>query len=1202
MNPNPPTPPKPKSLFPKIAAILSVGAAMVATALWAIGSFVGGDKAKVIITIVIVFVAILLAVAILVWLLRKIYLIVADARARRLEMQASAPGTELPAQEQKELDALLNRLKTAVRAIRESKLAKGRKPDEAIYALPWVFLMGPPESGKTATLRESGVDFPYTTIETRKSHQEAVSPACEFWFSRRAVVLDSTGYLISRDMEDVFGGFLDELKRIRRARPLDAAVIAISAAEIMNQSPAALENTALDLKKCYDGMCKRLGARFPVYIVFTKCDQMKGFQDFFGKMHSKDRAQVWGSTISRSLRQRLSAEQIFGQEFDRLAGILSELRLQLLAGVTDPVGQARIYAFPAYFLSLKQKFSTFLGTLLQTTPYTEKPLFRGFYFTSAPAVSEPVVAAVQESEQWWEPGKRLGVRQEQPKMSRSYFLEDLLSNIIFADRPLAAASMDTRLKRRTWLDISLASIVVLSVVLLVGMIFSFVGNRDLIESTRLKAIRLTDAGWDGRRTTDLMAMEDLRKRVEELDKFAEDGPPWALRWGLYSGTGDLLTRSRRTYLQRLHSAFVRPTAEAVHAKLQRYYTGTEDKAGYDELYTLLKSYLTMTDPGAPRGDASFLGNAIGPIWKTFGPSNAESASLNQLNFYARLLPKNHPELQADCDKELVRIAQRALSQAPAIDRIYTNLKNQGNAKVPPFTLAVATSNRGLDFLISSHDVPGVFTEAGWSTFFKASAAQASQGAAKEDWVLGPYANSVQGQADANYQKELLDRYFSEYDSEWQKFLEGLTVRPLRNLDDARAALNLFSQPDSPISKLLMNVAANTMLRKEPEKSGSASGMVSGALATLGLAAKVNREDMVELLANDFQPLHELVISVDGKSPSTSGQYIEALGKVHGKLEQLFGSGVQWEQVKSYVSMITNNISGDEFQNSFQLLSRIKQQCRTNGTRAIGPFLEQPLRQTWSAILQNIGLTLDGRWKTRISEAFRRDIMPKYPFNPGGQDLPLAMLSQYLRPSDGFLWSFYDTDLKMFLSPAENRWQPAQLIGAQVNFSPQFLNFMAKAWGIRLAFYGTGGTEPSLTFDLTPGTTPDMTESLLEIDGQRLIFQNTASAPSQFAWPGKLGSPMARLSIGITRSSERLSIPAIEGEWALFRLMGKARMATSNQAAITPTWTLASSDGRKFDVRYTLRVRSLQNPFTPDFFSNFDCPERITSVDLNPSIP
>jgi type VI secretion system protein ImpL len=1202
MNPNPPSLPQPKSSFTKIAAFAAIGIAVLSTALWAVNQFVGGDRAKVIITIVIAFVAILLAITLLIWLARKIYLAAANAKARRLEMQANMPGPELPAQEQKELDALLNRLKTAVRAIRESKLAKGRKPDEAMYALPWFFLMGLPESGKTAALRESGIDFPYTTIETRRSQQDAISPACEFWFSRHAVVLDSAGRLTGRDMEDVFQRFLNELKRIRRARPLDAVVIAMSAADVLSQSSSALENTALEIKKCYDAMCRRLGIRFPVYVVFTKCDQMKGFQDFFGKMSGKDRAQVWGSTIPRSLRHRLNPEQIFEQEYDRLASSLSELRLQLLAGTTDPAAQARVYAFPAYFLSLKQKFGAFLGTLLQATALTERPMFRGFYFTGAPAFSEPVVAQVQESEQWWEPGKRLSAQQAQPKSGGSYFLEELLSRIIFADRPLASASVDTRLKRRMWLDVALASVGVLSVVLLVGMIVSFFGNRDLIESTRLKAIRIADAGWNAQRTTDLMAMEELRKRVEELETYAEEAPPWALRWGLYGGKGDLLTRSRSAYLRRLHSAFVRPAVESLHAKLQQICAGTEGSASYDQLYTLLKSYLLMTDSASPRDDASFLNNAIGSTWKTFGPRDAEVASLNQLHFYAQLLPGNHPELQAECDKNLVRTGQHILSQAPAIDRIYSSLKNQGNAKLQPFTLAVATGNRGMEFLVSNHDVPGVFTETGWASFFKAASAQASQTVAKEDWVLGPYAGTVQGQADADYRKELLDRYFSEYDSEWQKFLEGLSVRPLRNLDEARAALDVFSRPDSPISKLLLNVAANTMLRKEPEKSGTVSSMVSGALATLGLATKVNREEIVDLLANDYQPLHDLATSVDGKSPSTSGQYIESIGKVRAKLEALFGAGIQWEQVKNYVSMIATNISGDDFQNSFQLIARIKQQCRTNGTRAIGPFLEQPLHQTWSAILQNIGLTLDGRWKTRISESFRRDVSARYPFNPGGQDLPLAMLSQYLRPSDGLLWSFYETELKMFVSQAENRWQPAQLIGAQVNFSPQFLTFMAKAWTVRQAFYGTGGVDPSVTFDLTPTTTPDMTESLLEIDGQRLIYQNTASVPSQFIWPGKAGSPMARLSIGVTRSSERPGIPTIEGEWALFRLIGRARMLTTNQATYNPIWSLTSSDGRKFDVRYTLRIRGLQNPFATDFFTNFDCPERVTAVDAASMIP
>jgi type VI secretion system protein ImpL len=1196
MNPNLPSlPPPSPPTFPKVAALLAVGLAIVATVIWAVNTFVGGDQAKIIITIILVFLAVLLVLWLIIWLIRKLFSALSSAKARRQEAQASAPHLGVTSEEQAELDALQNRLTTAVRVIRESKLSKGRKPDEALYTLPWIMMLGPTESGKTSALRDSGVDFPFTTIETRKSMRGGAVSACEYWFSRGAVVLDSTGRLgTDREMQEVFRGFIDQIKRVRRARPIDAVVITISAEDLLTKPAGGIEDMAITLRQRCDEMVRRLGIRFPVYLLFTKCDHIQGFQDFFANMRSRDRAQVWGATISRAMRKQQGAEQIFDQEFDKLGRALSETRLQLLAAEKESARQARIYSFPTYFAGIKEKFAAFIGTFFQSTPYSEKPLFRGFYLTSAASGPEAAAQVVQEGQQFWEPGKRLGAQQELPRMAKSFFLEELFPKVIFADRPLAQASVDTRLRRRLWLDVTLAVVVVLSIVLLVGMIVSFNENLKLIGSTRISALQLLDAGWDGKRTTDLMGLESFRGKVEELDRYSTNGPRWALRWGLYSGD-QISGPARRVYFRRVKQSFVNPVADYIRKKLYAYAGGTETAASYDEFYTLLKAYMMMTEP--PRAEESFLNNALGPIWKKYGPADAEEVSLKQLRFYAQQLPKNDPELQLDRDTEVVRRAQNTLSQAPALTRIYTNLKNEGNTKFQPYTLALATGGKSLDFLNSSHDVPGIFTEGGWSQFFKNAAAQASQTVVKEDWVLGPYAQSAKGQvSDSDYQTKLLNNYFAEYASEWQKFLEGISVRPLSNLTEARNALDSFSQPDSAISRLLMNVAANTMLRKEPEKGSSVSGMVSNALATLGLATRVNRAELVDLVANEFQPLHELVTSPDGKSPSVSAQYIEQIGKVHSKLESLFGAGMQWDQVKGYVAIIAQGVSGDEFHNSYSLIARVKQTCRTNGTSSIAPMLEQPLRQTWAAILRDVGSALDGLWRTRIAEAFRRDIGSKYPFNPSGQDLPISAMSQYMKPGDGLLWTFYDSDLKMFLSPAENRFAPMQLLGAQVNFSPQFTNFLTKAWSIRQAFW-SGSSEPSVTFDLTPDPTPGVTESLLEIDGQRLLYRNTPSLPSPFSWPGKAGSPMARITIGVTGSGERPAIPTIDGEWAFFRLLAKARVIGQGgqmTTTFTPIWSLSGSDGRKFDLHYKLQARNVQNPFAQDFFSGIECPDRVTT--------
>jgi type VI secretion system protein ImpL len=327
----------------------------------------------------------------------------------------------------------------------------------------------------------------------------------------------------------------------------------------------------------------------------------------------------------------------------------------------------------------------------------------------------------------------------------------------------------------------------------------------------------------------------------------------------------------------------------------------------------------------------------------------------------------------------------------------------------------------------------------------------------------------------------------------------------------------------------------------------------------------------------------------------SAQYIESLGKVQAKLESLFGAGGQWEQVKAYIGMIATNISGDEFQDAYRLTARINQMCNTRSTQPISPLLEQPLRQAWAATLRDAGSRLDGLWRTRIAESFKRDVESRFPFNANGEDLPLSLLSQFLAPGEGSIWAFHENELKTFLSPEENRWIPATLIHAQVDFSPAFLNFLENANALRRAFYGSGGMEPSVRFDLTPQAVPGVTESLLEIDGQQLLYRNERSLPTAFTWPGTEGAPQSRISIAVTGTGERPGISTIDGEWGFFRLLRRARLVPQSQTTFNVTWSLNSSDGRRHDLRYRLQARSVQNPFEDGFFSRIRCPDRVTRV-------
>ena len=58
-----------------------------------------------------------------------------------------------------ELDEIRAEFEKAINALKSSKLGRGRR--DALYILPWYLIIGPPGSGKTTALRNSGLEFPH---------------------------------------------------------------------------------------------------------------------------------------------------------------------------------------------------------------------------------------------------------------------------------------------------------------------------------------------------------------------------------------------------------------------------------------------------------------------------------------------------------------------------------------------------------------------------------------------------------------------------------------------------------------------------------------------------------------------------------------------------------------------------------------------------------------------------------------------------------------------------------------------------------------------------------------------------------------------------------------------------------------------------------------------------------------------------------
>src|ERR1019366_6409282 len=128
---------------------------------------------------------------------------------------------------------LVARFQEALGALRKSK--KGAK---SLLELPWYMIIGPPGSGKTTALSNSGLEFPLAD-RFGKSAVRGVggTRSCDWWFTTEAILLDTAGRYTTQDSDERADSagwteFLTLLKKHRSRQPTNGVLVALSIADI----------------------------------------------------------------------------------------------------------------------------------------------------------------------------------------------------------------------------------------------------------------------------------------------------------------------------------------------------------------------------------------------------------------------------------------------------------------------------------------------------------------------------------------------------------------------------------------------------------------------------------------------------------------------------------------------------------------------------------------------------------------------------------------------------------------------------------------------------------------------------------------------------------------------------------------------------------------------------------------------------------
>jgi len=1079
----------------------------------------------------------------------------------------------------------------AISTIKTSKLGLTRGA-AALYELPWYMIIGNPAAGKSSAIKHSGLTFP---IPGSKAVQGVGGTRnCDWFFTTDGILLDTAGrYSVFEGDRTEWFSFLDLLRKHRSRAPINGILIAVSVAELGGGNPDASIELAKSLRTRVQELTERLGVHAPVYVIFTKADLIAGFADFFHDCERTERERVWGATLRYNRRSTpQDVLSFFDQHFDELHDGLKEMSLASMAGNRSTALRPGVFTFPLEFAALKPQLRAFLATLFEENTWQFKPVFRGFYFTSA--LQEGKVdnqsarrVAGRFDLQLRPPGDKAEADDTAQAAEQSgYFLLHLFRKVIFADRDLVrryTSPAATQLKIGTFIAATLLLGCALG-----GWSWSYMGNRQLVANVQadLDKVMKLQAGRSDLQAR-LEGLDILQDRIEQLEKYRQDRP-WALAFGLYQGNA-LERKLCDEYFAGVREVMVQPVAGALESLLaetnanaaqldptvratpapkpgQPYQDVSATNVG--DAYNALKTYLMLADKS--HAEPGHLNDQLTRFWRGWLEANRGAmpreqmirSAERQLTFVLAHIddqawPQITPKLSLlDTARENLR---RVVRGTPARERVYADIRTRASTRFPGVTVARIVGEQDQALVVGSYAVGGAYTRDAWEKFVQGAIREAStRELQSSDWVLKSVAKddlTLEGSPE-QIQKVLVEMYKADYAREWSKFVQGVTIADLNGFDASVQAMNRLGDPlTSPLAKVLKTVHEQTLwddpaqarvdtarlkrglagwfrevvLRQAPgEARQVADAMGPLPVGGVQVAGPVGRE---------FVGVARLV-GVKEKDASLMTGYLDALSKLRSRLNQLKNQGDPGPGARQLMQQTLEG-NGSELADA---LKYVDEQMLTGMTdsqkQMLRPLLVRPLIQTFAMIVLPSEAEINKTWQAQVVEPFQKTLAAKYPFAPSAQiQATPAEIGQVFGP-EGSVAKFVGTTMGPLVVRRGDVLSSRTWADIGITLAPQVVSGFP-GWVAPLAANGVAaGGAPQTVFQLLPLTAPGVTEYTIEIDGQQLRYRNTPPAWVNMVHPGPQGSSGAKIS-AVTFDGRTVDLFNEPGQFGLQKMIEAA---------------------------------------------------------------
>ncbi|MHC6223455.1 type VI secretion system membrane subunit TssM [Pseudomonas sp. X10] len=1079
-----------------------------------------------------------------------------------------------------ELATLRQRMGEALALLKKARLGGDERRN--LYELPWYVIIGPPGSGKTTALVNSGLHFPLAAqLGAGAVRGVGGTRNCDWWFTDQAVLLDTAGRYTTQDShaevdKAAWLGFLDLLKTQRSRRPIDGAFIAISLADLLLGSEAERAAHAVAIRTRIQELYTQLGVRFPIYLMLTKLDLVPGFMEFFDNLSKEDRAQVWGMTFALDDGQQGEGPLAqFGSEFALLEQRLNQRLVERMQQERDPARRDLVYGFVQQFAALRGNLKEFLDGVFKPNAFEERALLRGVYFTSGTQEGSPIDRLIGSMAQSM--GLDRAHLARQSGTGRSYFIERLFTAVAFAERGLVGVNPKVE-RRRKWLARGALALSV-ALVLLVGTLWavSYRANQAYIAEVdnRLKPL--------GKSVQELSpAQRDVLEVLPLLNatrRLADDPPAWAEGLGLYQG--DMLEGESASVYRKLLIAVFAPRL-VTRIEEQLYAGGSSDY-----LYEGLKAYLMLADN--EHYDPDFIKAWVTLDWEQSLPRDLAPDQRRALGEHLQALFERRPP-NARLDARLIEDLRRQLQQLPVAQRVYDRVKRQKlPTGVSDFRLSDAAGrDAALVFTRKSgkplnDPLSGLFTVEGYRKAFLATSLQQSATLAEESWVLGREERADEGDA-ARLADDVRQLYYQDYIRHWDALLADLDFVSITSVGQAADVLRVLSGPTSPLKKLLQAVAKETDLQQpttlenvqaKAEEVGvdQLRQRLGGLLGQTPAAGSAPAAQETDPVTAHFTELAELVNSGEGEPAAIDGLLAD--------LNALY------VQVSAMVGASGEALLG-EAKNQAQAAAQRVSLGAERQPKLVQGLVSSVVGSTNSIVMGGVRNQLNAAWVSEVLNVYRQSLSGRYPLAPGSsRDATLDDFGQFFGVG-GVMDSYFRKYLQPYVNTSTTPWSWQPGAAQKLGIGSGVLHTFQRAAAIRDAFFRSGGLQPAVRFELKPvAMDASITQFLLDLDGQQVSYDHGPSRPVAMQWPNPNSIGVVRLSVMPPTASGRSGL-TLEGPWAWFRLLDQSDLVAGNSP---DRFNLRLRvDGAS--VSYELRANSAFNPFRSRVLAGFSLPERL----------